>query len=483
MTRQNYGSLRGKRGGGAWQWTVIGFVIGFGCAAVIGLVLLIAGAGSALDGIFAANRPTQTPIVITNTPLPVTPTPPPTEVLLPSPTPTVLQVEIQAPSATPTTTADPSLILVIPSATATQAVAPVQPTVDQSGSGSGATVNIPALLVGKITPLRQVDGGTFIIGTTPQEVAQAVDECVNVYQGNCQLAYGEDSAPPHNVTIDPFFMEDKEVTYDQYMAFLNSMGPNSHRTGCQGQLCIATRAEEPNSNVIFDSANYRVNNAILNYPVAGVTWYGAAAYCAAIGRRLPTEAEWEHAGRGPTNSLYPWGDQFDVTLARTSRPREENAALVGAKAVASYPAGAYSLYDMAGNVAEWVNDWYSATYYTQQANSGGAVVNPQGPPAGTEKVVRGGSWDAVPFFSRSVHRQSAPPNDQKLWIGFRCASDTSGAAPAAGAGAGASAAPAATLPPVTGGSEEDTSNSQPTLPPPPVQPTTSAPLPTLAPGG
>ncbi len=473
MTRQSYGSLRGKRGGGAWQWTVIGFVIGFGCAAVVGLALLIAGAGSALDGIFAANRPTQTPIVITNTPLPVTPTPPPTEVLLPSATPTVVQVEIQAPTATPTT--DPALILVVPSATATQAVAPTQPPADQqtaaNNSGSAASANIPALLVGKTTPLRQVDGGTFIIGTTPQEVAQAVDECVNVYQGNCQLSYGEDSAPPHNVTIDPFFMEDKEVTYDQYMAFLNSMGPNSHRTGCQGQLCIATRAEEPNSNVIFDSANYRVNNAILNYPVAGVTWYGASAYCAAIGRRLPSEAEWEHAGRGATNSLYPWGDTFDVTLARTSRPREENTALVGPKAVGSYPTGAYSLYDMSGNVAEWVNDWYSATYYTQQASSSSAVVNPQGPPAGTEKVVRGGSWDSVPFFSRSVHRQSAPPNDQKLWIGFRCASNTSGAAnTGAGTtstGASAQAAPIATLPAAAGGSEEDTTNSQPTLPPPP----------------
>lgn len=481
MTRQNYGSLRGSRrgGSGAWQWMVIGFVFGFGCAAIAGLALVIAGATGVinLDGVLAANRPTQTPFIITSTPAPTTPTPPPTEQLLPSPT--VGEAAVLVPTASPTP--DFSVIQVEPSATAT-----LSATNTLQAAAQTVSITIPALLAGKLTPLRQVNGGEFQMGTSPQEVAAAVDECVNLWQGGCQLAYGEDSSPIHTVTVSPFQMEITEVTYDQYLAFLNSRGPNSHRN-CDGQLCIATRAEEPNSNIIFDTANYRVNDAILNYPVAGVTWYGAKAYCEAIGRRLPTEAEWERAARGPNNNLYPWGDIFAVEFARTSRPREENPALVGARPVRSYPVGAWELYDMAGNIAEWVADWYSPGFYTEQQRliqAGQIIVDPTGPVAGTQKVVRGGSWDAVPFFARSVHRQSREPQDYTLWIGFRCAADP--VVPSAGAGnPGASglSAPLATLPP----SGQDTTNALPSLPPPPatatlpVVATEESPVATLAP--
>ncbi|MBZ0279311.1 MAG: formylglycine-generating enzyme family protein [Anaerolineae bacterium] len=496
MTRQNYGTLRNNRrgggGSGAWQWTVIGFVIGFGCAAIAGLGLVIAGATGVIDmsGVLAANRPTQTPFVITNTAPPATPTLPPTEVLI-LPTDTPQQAAVLVPTASPTP--DPSSIQVAPSATPTTEIVPTtepQTAGDQTSQGiqqpAGAnTIEIPRLLEGKLTALRQVDGGTFNMGTTPQEVAIAVDECTNFYEGTCQLSYGEDSAPPHSVTVSPFNMEVTEVTYDQYMAFLNSMGPNSHRTGCDGQLCIATRAEDENSNVIFDSANYRVNNAILNYPVAGVTWYGAQSYCEAIGRRLPTEAEWERAARavvqGTEMTLYPWGNTFDVSLARTSRPREENLALVGAKPIGSYAAGAWSLFDMSGNVAEWVSDWYSPTFYSQQLQSGSAIVDPTGPVAGTQKVVRGGSWDTVPFFARSVHRQSFEPQDQKLFIGFRCAAPISSpVVPLTNTGTDLTAVTPGTD---TGANEEDTSSSQPTIPAPPLQPTSSGPVATLNPSG
>jgi formylglycine-generating enzyme required for sulfatase activity len=475
MTRQNYGTLRGGRrgGSGAWQWVVIGFVFGFGCAAVAGLALVIAGATGVinLDGVLAANRPTQTPFVITNTPAPATPTPPPTEQLLPSPT--VGQAAVLVPTASPTP--DFGVIQVEPSATATVAATNTLQVAAQGGqSAQTAAVEIPALLAGKLSSLRQVNGGEFAMGTTPQEVAAAVDECVSLWEGDCQLAYGEDSSPQHAVTVSPFQMEITEVTYDQYLAFLNSRGPNSHRN-CDEQLCIATRAEEPNSNIIFDTANYRVNDAILNYPVAGVTWYGAKSYCEAIGRRLPTEAEWERAARGPNNTIYPWGDIFAVEFARTSRPREENAALVGARPARSYPVGAWELYDMAGNIAEWVGDWYSPGFYTEQQRliqGGQIIVDPTGPVAGTQKVVRGGSWDAVPFFARGVHRQSREPQDYTLWIGFRCAADpTVPGANTTSPGTTNVTAPIATLPPASG---QDTTNALPSLPPPPATATAPA---------
>ncbi|MBL8162227.1 MAG: formylglycine-generating enzyme family protein [Anaerolineae bacterium] len=489
MTRQNYGSLRGGRrgGSGAWQWIVIGFVFGFGCAAVAGLALVIAGATGVinLDGVLAANRPTQTPFIITNTPAPATPTPPPTEQLLPSPT--VGQAAVLIPTASPTP--DFSVIQVEPSATATLAATSTLQVAALDSQGAGvqsAAVDIPELLAGKLSLLRQVNGGEFQMGTTSTEVSSAVDECISLWEGDCQLAYGEDSAPQHAVTVSPFQMEITEVTYDQYLAFLNSRGPNSHRN-CDGQLCIATRAEEPNSNIIFDTANYRVNDAILNYPVAGVTWYGAKSYCEAIGRRLPTEAEWERAARGPNNTIYPWGDIFAVEFARTSRPREENAALVGARPVRSYPVGAWELYDMSGNIAEWVSDWYSPGFYTEQQRliqAGQLIVDPTGPVAGTQKVVRGGSWDAVPFFARGVHRQSREPQDYTLWIGFRCAADpTVPGANTSSPGTTSVTTPIATLP----ASGQENTSAQPTIPPPPatatlpVVATEAVPVATLAP--
>jgi formylglycine-generating enzyme required for sulfatase activity len=486
MTRTNYGNLRGRRSGSAaWQWVVIGFVLGFGCAAIVGLGLVIAGASGAVDlaGVLAANRPTSTPVVITATLPPATATPLPTEVLVTPTTeptigqaavsvPTATQIQLE-PSATPTTQTPPT-------AQATQAVAaPDGGTGAQSvTTGNGTGRQAPADLAGIITQLVTVNGGTFQMGTTFQEVGQAVDECKNVYQANCQADWGQDSSPPHPVTVNSFQMEVYEVTYAQYMAFLNSreagMGPNSHKNGCGGQICLATRNEDATSNVLFDSSNYRVLDAIRDFPVAGVTWYGAKAYCEAIGRRLPTEAEWERAARGPDNSLYPWGNAFSTDNAKTSRPKVE-AAQAGSVRVGSYTPGAWGLSDMAGNAAEWVSDWYSPNYYIQQAQSGQSSIDPQGPPAGTQKVVRGGSWDSVPFFARAVQRQSLEPQNQKPWLGFRCAADAAPAgqsAPAGNTGANTTGTTGGTgntgtgTTGTTGGGNEEF-NSQPTLQPPP----------------
>jgi formylglycine-generating enzyme required for sulfatase activity len=490
MTRQNYGSLRGggnNRRGGAWQWTVIGFVFGFGCAAIVGLVLVITGGTDAIAGVFSAGRATPTAVVmvITSTPLPVTPTPEPTIGIVPSASPTTGEAQIAAPAATNTTSFQ---VQVQPSATppppATATVAAPQ------------TSQVPTDLLAKRSALIQVPGGQFEMGTKAQEAAIAAEECTSLWESKCDPNDASDSFPPHNVTVSPFYIEEKEVTYDQYLAFLNSaaagMGAQNakHKNGCEGQLCIETRTENQNSNIIADSANYRVNPAIANFPVAGVTWYGAQAYCTAIGRRLPTEAEWEHAARWTANTIYPWGNEFNVAYARTSRPKETDASLVGPKPVGSYPSF-NGLYDMAGNIAEWVSDWYDPLYYTTLANSTTPIVDPKGPVAGTQKVLRGGSWDALPFYTRSVHRQSLPPLGPTLWAGFRCANNTSdtGTAPGATGATGNNgttpngAAPIATIP-----ATED--NAQPGLPglpatqtPPPAAPTSSVPLPSLAPGG
>lgn len=267
--------------------------------------------------------------------------------------------------------------------------------------------------------LVRVDGGTFEMGTTPQEITAAVNQCVNVEGGNCLVAFGEDSLPQHTVTVSAFQIERTEVTYRQYRIFLTALGAGSHLNGCSGQPCVVTRRENENSSIAFDGFLYQVAEVIENLPVASVTWFGAEAYCRVLGRRLPTEAEWERAARGPDNLLYPWGDTWEATLAKTSISPDET---IGALPVGSLPAGSspFGAFDMAGNVAEWVSDWYDPAYYSSPAASS---LNPTGPRAGVDKVVRGGSWDAKPFFARSVHRQSAIPQGGYLWIGFRCAAD------------------------------------------------------------
>ncbi|MBI5666788.1 MAG: SUMF1/EgtB/PvdO family nonheme iron enzyme [Chloroflexi bacterium] len=270
------------------------------------------------------------------------------------------------------------------------------------------------------SPLVAIPGGTFEMGTTPQEVAEAVRVCVEDQGGNCLMEYGEDSIPVHTVRLSPYYLEISEVTVDQYVRFLNTLGPGGHRAGCDGQPCATTQTEDSTSNIRFDGQTYSVRPLVASYPVTNVTWYGAKGYCQTIGRRLPTEAEWEFAARGFEGSIYPWGNTWDAAYAKTSIPVSDE---VGPVSIMRYMIGAspFGLADMAGNAAEWVNDWYDPTFYRQPEAS---RQNPTGPVAGEEKVIRGGSWDAKPFFARSVHRQSRDPLFSGPWLGFRCAADS-----------------------------------------------------------
>lgn len=266
--------------------------------------------------------------------------------------------------------------------------------------------------------LATIEGGTFNMGTTAREVSSAVEECITRDSAQCTIQMGEDSVPVHTVTLDTFLIEATEVTNAQYIAFLNWMGANSHTDGCLGQRCITIIAEDDASYIAFDGQTYSVVNTLFDdFPMVNVTWYGAQAYCQTIGRRLPTEAEWERTARGTQDFIYPWGNIWDDSLANT-----RNSGLEGLMFVRNFIAGQspFGVFDMAGNAAEWVNDWYSEAYYRSPEAS---QVNPQGPATGTERIVRGGSWDAVPFFARTVHRQSLSPDTASPSVGFRCASD------------------------------------------------------------
>jgi formylglycine-generating enzyme required for sulfatase activity len=205
----------------------------------------------------------------------------------------------------------------------------------------------------------------------------------------------EDERPKHQIWLPAFLMDLHEVTTAQYAAFL-----------------AATNRAAPWQWNAVDLTQHR------DRPVIGVDWSDADAYCRWKGKRLPTEAEWEKSARGTDGRLYPWGN-------RSPHKDLANFAL-GARfsysqvlmPVQSYEQGKspYGLYQMAGNVWEWVQDWYNTNYYEVSPE-----LNPQGPEQGQFKVLRGGSWSDLPKYLLAYGRFKLPPDTRNSYVGFRCA--------------------------------------------------------------
>jgi formylglycine-generating enzyme required for sulfatase activity len=200
----------------------------------------------------------------------------------------------------------------------------------------------------------------------------------------------DDEQPVHAVTLDAYWIDQTEVT--------NAMV----------RKCVrAKQCSHP------DGDPYYISSTTRQHPVAHVSWEDANAYCTWVGRRLPTEAEWEKAARGVDGRTYPWGDQTpDCTLANYGGCFGQKSA------VGSYPAGAspYNALDMAGNVWEWVADWYGADYYTSQLEWN----NPLGPATGDAHSMRGGFWSGDEAFMRASVRSRHISSDRYDYIGFRC---------------------------------------------------------------
>ncbi len=208
--------------------------------------------------------------------------------------------------------------------------------------------------------------------------------------------------PPHEVYLNAFYVDQFEVTIAHYAKFLESAG--EHRL--------------PWMPLLWDQADLRRDG---DRPVMGVPWDAAEAYCRWVGKRLLTEAEWEKAARGQDGRRYPWGnDEPAFTRANYGQSVSSHTFRDSLRPVGSYEGGKspYGLYDMAGNVSEWVSDWYDEEYYAKSPKS-----NPQGPGRGVEKVFRGGSFVSSRLAMNATARESTLPTDKRLHIGIRCAQD------------------------------------------------------------
>jgi len=252
------------------------------------------------------------------------------------------------------------------------AAAPVEKGGKESATGQKQSQEKPALAQPVEGSMAVVPAGEFMMGSPNGD---------------------SDEEPAHKVYVDSFSMDKYEVTVRQYAEFLQATGVNSP--------------------LDWQTMNQPAHQ---KRPVANVDWADAAAYCKWAGKRLPTEAEWEKAARGTDGRLYPWGNDPPTPLhANYGKTGSHNYGTLAAVGTLENGKSPYGIYDMAGNVWEWVSDWYDYNYYKNSPSQ-----NPTGPSTGGTKVIRGGAWNSNPRAMRSANRSLISPTDQGL-DGFRCA--------------------------------------------------------------
>ena len=214
--------------------------------------------------------------------------------------------------------------------------------------------------------------------------------------------------PQRTVYLDGYEIDKYEVTALHYLKFVLATG------------------RLPQIDWRYDGGNFQESMA--NHPIMHVSWIDADAYCRWAGKRLPTEAEWEKAARGEDGRIFPWGNQMaGLTRANYGRTGLSGPVRDRPERLLLYPpiisvdkygnaASPYGVQQMAGNVAEWVADWYDKDYYQTAPDR-----NPKGPDTGTNRAFRGGGWiDSTPTV-RASQRNGAPPETKMNWLGFRCA--------------------------------------------------------------
>ncbi|XP_030632925.1 formylglycine-generating enzyme [Chanos chanos] len=273
-------------------------------------------------------------------------------------------------------------------------------------------------------------GGWFLMGTDDPAIPQ------------------DGEGPQRRVWLDPFYIEEHEVTNEQFQSFVNQTGfiTEAERFG-DSFVFEGLLSEEVKSTLSHavaaapwwspvKGANWRhpegPDSTItqrMKHPVLHVSWADAQAYCVWAQRRLPTEAEWEYACRaGLQDRLYPWGNKLMprgehyANLWQGEFPGHNTAedGYVATSPVMSFPANGFGLYDMVGNAWEWTADWWSTRHTTDDKH------NPRGPESGTDRVKKGGSYmchKSYCYRYRCAARSQNTPDSSASNLGFRCVSD------------------------------------------------------------
>ncbi len=216
--------------------------------------------------------------------------------------------------------------------------------------------------------------------------------------------YDNTEFPQRRIWLDAYQIDQYEVSLGEFLAFLEMR-----------EQTVSTELR----NLIWHliSVHFIPDQALAPWPALYVTWEEAQAFCRHQDKRLPSEAEWEKAARGTAGKIFPWGDQNPSdTIAVFGAYHVHEIPLVAN--VDSFPEGKsqWGVYHLAGNIAEWVNDWLGPDYYPIMPKR-----NPPGPKAGRYKSVRGGSWKSLPVMLRAATRGGAYPEERSPNIGFRCA--------------------------------------------------------------
>jgi len=211
----------------------------------------------------------------------------------------------------------------------------------------------------------------------------------------------------HTVYLDNFYIDEYEVTNSQYVKFLNSVKRNKSREGYK-----YVNLDNKFCPIEYSRGRYRVKSGYDEYPVIEVSWYGARDYAKWADKRLPTETEWEKAARGGlVGKRYPWGDKIDPLKAHYGVASDDSSSIKDIlKPIGSFSPNGYGLYDVIGNVWEWVN-------HDKQV----AKQNLDGLDTGSKRVLRGGGWDSAQNDLSLSTREYREPESMCNNIGFRCA--------------------------------------------------------------
>lgn len=244
------------------------------------------------------------------------------------------------------------------------------------------------------SPMMTVPEGRFFMGT-----ARTTQTSFSL-----EFPYDDTEQPQRQVWLDRFAIDRDEVSLGEFLLWLQQ----NHRP-IPGEVrklidhMTTVHAVPPDT--------------LARWPALYVTWGEASDFCRAQGKRLPTEAEWEKAARGENGNLFPWGHKAPAEgLAMFGQYHVHEIPIVASVELGEEGRSPYGLHHMAGNAAEWVEDWFGIDYYATMPDR-----NPQGAGQGRYKVVRGGSWKSAPPLLRTATRSGASPHQRAATIGFRCA--------------------------------------------------------------